>query len=154
MDEEQKDDLFTTSDAAVNPMFSGAGTNLKTLEFLSAGIPMLSTYVGVRGLDLEEGVHYVHAEKDDFVQKLKELLQNERQQETLSRKGKEFINSRYSWEKICDDVHQAIETPPINCTPSLQSMIIQSIGRVQAEKSVSTICSSICQNTTVLFMSA
>lgn len=112
IDEEQKDDLFTTSDAAVNPMFSGAGTNLKTLEFLSAGIPMLSTYVGVRGLDLEEGVHYVHAEKDDFVQKLKELLQNERQQETLSRKGKEFINSRYSWEKICDDVHQAIETLP------------------------------------------
>ena len=66
----------------------------------------------MRGLDLEEGVHYVHAEKDDFVQKLKELLQNERQQETLSRKGKEFINSRYSWEKICDDVHQAIETLP------------------------------------------
>lgn len=109
VDEKQKDELFITSDVAVNPMFSGAGTNLKTLEFLSAGIPMVSTYVGVRGLGLEGNVQYVHAERDTFVKELKELLQNSEKMERLAQEGKRFVNAHYSWERICSNVHDSIE---------------------------------------------
>ena len=108
--EEEKDDLFATSDVAVNPMFSGAGTNLKTLEFLSAGIPMVSTYTGVRGLGLTEKEHYVHAEREDFAEKLNELLHDPEHMAALEKNGRAYINSNFSWDTICESVHNAIET--------------------------------------------
>ena len=108
--DEEKDRLFASCDIAVNPMFSGAGTNLKTLEFLSTGIPMISTFVGVRGLGLEERLHYVHAEKEEFITRLKELADDKTLQEKISRAGKAFINQHYSWHKICDSVHHSIES--------------------------------------------
>lgn len=109
VDEQQKKELFITSDIAVNPMFSGSGTNLKTLEFLSAGIPMVSTYIGVRGLELSENVQYEHAERDTFVTKLKALLQDPEKMEKLAKQGKQFVNQHYDWENICNKVHDAIE---------------------------------------------
>ncbi|MDZ5610893.1 glycosyltransferase, partial [Bacillus pseudomycoides] len=39
----QKLNLFSYADIAINPMFSGAGVNLKTLEYLSSGLPLFST---------------------------------------------------------------------------------------------------------------
>lgn len=109
IDERQKQELFATSDVAVNPMFSGAGTNLKTLEFLSAGIPMISTYVGVRGLNLKENIQYIHAEKDTFVKELKALLNDSGKMTEIAQHGQKFINCHYSWKHICGDVYDVIE---------------------------------------------
>jgi glycosyltransferase involved in cell wall biosynthesis len=45
-----------------NALVTGAGSSLKALEPLAAGIPMVSTSVGVRGYPLEQAVHYLHAQ--------------------------------------------------------------------------------------------
>jgi glycosyltransferase involved in cell wall biosynthesis len=44
-----------------NALFTGAGSSLKALEPLAAGIPMVSTSVGVRGYALEPSTHFLHA---------------------------------------------------------------------------------------------
>jgi glycosyltransferase involved in cell wall biosynthesis len=36
---------------ALNPMLTGSGSNLKLLRFLAAGVPVVTTEVGVRGVD-------------------------------------------------------------------------------------------------------
>jgi len=46
---------FAAADAAVNPIVSGAGTNLKMCEFIAARLPILSTRFGMRGLRIEDG---------------------------------------------------------------------------------------------------
>jgi glycosyltransferase involved in cell wall biosynthesis len=46
---------FAAADAALNPIASGTGTNLKTCEFLAARLPLLSTTFGARGFHLEHG---------------------------------------------------------------------------------------------------
>lgn len=99
IDDQTKHNLFSKVDLAINPMFSGAGTNLKTLEYLSAGIPLISTEFGVRGLSLKDGEHYIRAEKADFAQV---LLENTKAKNlaSLSNKAKEYINKTYSWEGI------------------------------------------------------
>lgn len=43
--------LLGTVDVALAPLLSGSGTNLKVVEYLAAGIPVVSTDVGLRGLD-------------------------------------------------------------------------------------------------------
>jgi glycosyltransferase involved in cell wall biosynthesis len=46
---------FAAADAALNPMWSGGGTNVKVCEFLAARLPIVSTRFGVRGFRLEDG---------------------------------------------------------------------------------------------------
>jgi hypothetical protein len=42
---------FRAGDLALNPMFSGGGSNIKLFDYLSYGLPVLSTEFGVRGID-------------------------------------------------------------------------------------------------------
>lgn len=49
--EEQKNRIFSLVDFALNPIMSGSGTNLKMFDYMSAGIPIITTEFGTRGID-------------------------------------------------------------------------------------------------------
>ncbi len=51
VDEQTKDWLLSTADMALNPMRSGSGTNLKMFDYMAAGLPVLATPFGARGLN-------------------------------------------------------------------------------------------------------
>lgn len=55
---------FAAADAAINPMLSGAGTNVKMCEFIALRLPILSTAFGARGFLLEDGKTGFLFEKD------------------------------------------------------------------------------------------
>jgi glycosyltransferase involved in cell wall biosynthesis len=58
--------LLAAADVAVNPVESGSGSNVKLAEYLAAGVPVVTTPVGLRGY--EGFAHLVTvAELDDFV---------------------------------------------------------------------------------------
>lgn len=42
---------FHAADIAVNPVETGGGTNIKVLQYLAAGLPVVSTPFGMRGLE-------------------------------------------------------------------------------------------------------
>jgi len=42
---------FHAADVAVNPVETGGGTNIKLLQYLATGLPVVSSAFGVRGLD-------------------------------------------------------------------------------------------------------
>lgn len=46
----------------VIPVFQGSGTRLKAIEAAVMGRPVISTALGVEGLPLEPGIHYLRAE--------------------------------------------------------------------------------------------
>ena len=52
---ERMEPYFAAADAAINPMLSGAGTNVKMSEFIALRLPILSTAFGARGFVLEDG---------------------------------------------------------------------------------------------------
>ncbi|KON86328.1 hypothetical protein AF332_05510 [Sporosarcina globispora] len=101
--------LFAEADIAINPMFSGAGVNLKTLEFLSAGIPLFSTLCGVRGLELIDRKHYIHAEAEDFADKLNQFSSRHKFMEEIAVCGQKHINTHFSWKSIAKKIHNDIE---------------------------------------------
>jgi glycosyltransferase involved in cell wall biosynthesis len=109
VDNAEKQRLFETSDIAINPMFSGAGTNLKTLEYLAAGIPLLSTNMGIRGLNLIDSVHFILAEKNNFADRLKRLAANPEGAENLSSIAKQYVVQHYSWKNIVENAREYIE---------------------------------------------
>ena len=59
--------VLSIADVALNPMRWGSGTNLKMLDYALAGVPVISTAFGARGLGLEAGTHYAVMEPDGLV---------------------------------------------------------------------------------------
>lgn len=109
VEEEIKHQLFKEADVAINPMFSGAGTNLKTLEFLSSGIPLVSTGVGVRGLDLVDKVHFVLAEREHFAEKLNATVQDGALTASVSQRGQTYVDDKFSWAAVAKNVRDNLE---------------------------------------------
>ncbi|MCM5704927.1 glycosyltransferase family 4 protein [Larsenimonas salina] len=65
--------LLASADVALNPMFSGSGSNLKMLDYTASGVPVLTTPFGNRGLDFDEHQLWL-AERDAFSATLRALL--------------------------------------------------------------------------------
>lgn len=60
--------VLALAHVAVNPMRSGSGTNLKVLEYAAAGVPLVSSAFGTRGLGFVAGKHYLQGEPDTLAQ--------------------------------------------------------------------------------------
>lgn len=109
MHHKQKLKLFSYADIAINPMFSGAGVNLKTLEYLSSGLPLFSTNIGVRGLDITSNEHFIHVTKENFSQKLNLYSKDKLYMKKIAINGQKYINSNYSWDNIIKGMVEEIE---------------------------------------------
>jgi glycosyltransferase involved in cell wall biosynthesis len=55
---------FAAADAGLNPLWSGAGTNLKTCEYIAVRLPLVTTRFGARGYVLEDSTSGFLFEKD------------------------------------------------------------------------------------------
>ncbi len=73
VDERFKEELYKNCDLAINPMFSGSGTNLKVLEYIAYGIPLVSTKFGMRGLEIFNDHVYI-ADKNNFIEIVEKVL--------------------------------------------------------------------------------
>ncbi|KXS43604.1 MAG: glycosyltransferase [Methanolobus sp. T82-4] len=104
VDEDEKYELYKLADIAVNPMFSGSGTNLKMLDYMSAGIPVVSTPVGARGLDIENRKHALICDAEDFYERIVELINNEELQTDLRKNARGLVETRYSWNIIAESI--------------------------------------------------
>lgn len=102
--EEEKGEIYKLADIAINPMFSGSGTNIKMLDYMSAGLPVISTPVGSRGLNAEDGEHVIIASSAVFMDKLRELFNNDQLQSDLGRNGRYLAEEKFSWDKIVKDL--------------------------------------------------
>jgi len=64
---------FPAADAAVNPISSGAGTNVKMCEFIAARLPIVTTSFGARGFRIVDGRTGFLFEKNDLASVLSEV---------------------------------------------------------------------------------
>ncbi len=102
--------LLGATDVALNPMSSGSGTNLKMIEYLAAGLPVVTTPVGARGLDVVGGEHALVAALDEFPAAIARLLGDGALRATLRIGGRRLAEERYDWRAIAEDMHDVIET--------------------------------------------
>lgn len=108
VDDRQRLSLFANADIALNPMCSGAGTNLKALEYLAAGLPMLSTPIGARGLNLINNDHALIVDLDQFPDAFRELSESSALRDRLAASGRRHVVSYFSWDAIAQKAASAI----------------------------------------------
>jgi glycosyltransferase involved in cell wall biosynthesis len=97
---EERDAALAAADLAINPMSRGSGTNIKMLDYFSAGLPVVSTPVGARGLSRGAGSAYVLAGVEEFPARIRELLGSPAAAARMSRAARLLAESLYDWRQI------------------------------------------------------
>jgi glycosyltransferase involved in cell wall biosynthesis len=101
VDDETKNRILSWVDLAINPMQSGSGTNLKMLDYMAAGVPLLSTPFGARGLDLENRVHARLAPLIKFPRVIEEMRnQDDQVTATMVETARGHAVLHFAWDVI------------------------------------------------------
>lgn len=94
-------ELLAASDVAIAPLLHGSGTRLKILEYFSCSLPVVSTTVGVEGLEVENGVHaLIRDNMDEFAIEVTKLLRNKDSSTKLGKAARELVVNKYDWKRI------------------------------------------------------
>ena len=102
IDDDEKQVLLASADLAINPMTTGSGSNLKMLDYFAAGVPVLSTPFGARGIDALPGVHYVACGIHEFADTLGRLVGAGSNLSALAMSANGLARRRYTWRAIAN----------------------------------------------------
>jgi glycosyltransferase involved in cell wall biosynthesis len=99
VDDTARRDYLGAADVALNPMFTGSGTNIKMFDFMAAGLPVISTPIGARGITLlNRAVHICQAR--DFAGALRRMLTDQEYAQRLGMAARRLVCESYSWERL------------------------------------------------------
>lgn len=83
-------DYLLGATVAVNPAVSGSGVNIKLVEYLASGVPVVSTTIGLQGVGLTPGAHLESADDaTTFARRVVELVRDPDRASALGRAGQE-----------------------------------------------------------------
>lgn len=102
VNELEKIEIYMAADLAINPMMSGSGTNLKMLDYMASGIPIISTPIGARGLEIENSV--VIRELEDFNEALNEIISGKINTDHMSKNARQIVGEFYDWSNISEHI--------------------------------------------------
>lgn len=105
------------ADAFVIPLRVGGGTRMKAYEAMAAGAPLVSTAIGVEGLGLEDGRHYLRADDAGaMADAVHSLLTDPERRQRISVEARAFVDEHAShraaarrFEDICAAVARSVE---------------------------------------------
>jgi len=134
VDEEEKQNYLHAGDVAINPMLSGSGTNIKMFDFMAAGIPIITTDIGARGIADKEGNLYVlcRRSKESLVKEITGLITDKKRREQLRIHARNVVCEKYSWEQISYELGYKLAQKyreHINSDPVFISVIVPTFER-------------------------
>ncbi|MGH2867362.1 MAG: glycosyltransferase family 4 protein [Solirubrobacteraceae bacterium] len=115
-----KQSALSVADAALNSVTTGSGTNLKMLEYFGAGVPVISTSFGARGLGVRAGEHFLPAEPAEFPRALRALREMPLSSvERLVRDAHSFVLERLSWSVIAGELLAELRARDLRVSPAI-----------------------------------
>lgn len=104
VDEADKLRWLAAADIALNPMLSGSGTNIKMFDFMAAGLPVLTTPVGARGIEVGAEPAFAVHEPGGLAAGLRALLDDAARREALASRARRQVERHFAWERISADL--------------------------------------------------
>lgn len=101
-------EAYKSSSVMVTPIKGSGGTRLKILEALAAGLPVVSTSVGVAGLGLTNGKHaLIKDTMGGLADETVKLLKDKNLATRIGEAGREYVKKHFDW-KVIGGLHDNI----------------------------------------------
>ena len=107
VDEEAKNRIFGCVDFAMNPMLGGSGTNLKMFDYMSAGIPIITTVFGTRGIENKE--LFITADTVDETAAAVNRFAAEGMDAKTVNAAREYVEKTFDWSVISQTLSERIK---------------------------------------------
>ncbi|MEL6720807.1 MAG: glycosyltransferase family 4 protein, partial [Bacteroidota bacterium] len=92
------------------PLRIGSGIRTKILEAFAAGLPVITTSIGVEGIEVKDGIHCLIANTpDEFMASIKLMVNNTKLQLKLSKNARSFVQEYYSIERCTEQRKLVLE---------------------------------------------
>jgi glycosyltransferase involved in cell wall biosynthesis len=102
---------FSSSNAVIVPILTGAGIRVKIIEALAAGRATVSTPLGAEGLELDPGRNVLIADgAQEFADAVVRVLAEPELRAQLGHEGRALAERRYDWRSLGDDLARVLES--------------------------------------------
>ncbi len=99
------------------PIFTGSGTRLKILEFLSAAKPVVATAKAAEGIPVESGMHLIIAKPSAFTEEILALAKDPSRSRSLARAGQALVAETCDWTRAIQPKWKSILDQWCNFSP-------------------------------------
>jgi sugar transferase (PEP-CTERM/EpsH1 system associated) len=94
---------LSRSSIMILPLRVGGGTRIKVFEAMAAGLPIVSTSVGVEGLCTTDGEHVLIGDDSErFANQTLRLLQDASLRRSLAERARLWVKERFGWQQAAD----------------------------------------------------
>jgi glycosyltransferase involved in cell wall biosynthesis len=85
----------------VIPLFVGSGTRIKAFEAMAMGRPVVSTTLGIEGLDVTDGENFLRADDAEaFARSILALLDDASLRTRIADAARRLMEDRFSWSRV------------------------------------------------------
>lgn len=94
------EEYYQKSGVFIAPIRVGGGIRIKILDAFRHGIPVVSTTLGVSGIDADDGKElFIADQPEEFAESVVSILKSKRKSKKLSQAGLNLISGEYNSEK-------------------------------------------------------
>jgi polysaccharide biosynthesis protein PslH len=106
----------------VVPVRAGGGMRVRILEAFARGMPVVTTTVGLEGIDAKPGEEVLVADTaEDFAEAVVKCLRNCELQEYLGGRGRRLAEVRYDWQVVLKKMGEVYQEIEIECAKGARS---------------------------------
>lgn len=94
--------LLNASDIAAVPLIHGGGTKLKIFDYMSVGLPIVTTKKGIEGINAKNSEHAIIVDdvNEGFINAIIHLVNNKEERKRIGANARKLAEEEYDWDKI------------------------------------------------------
>lgn len=100
-------EYFRPGDISICPVLVGTGTRHKILQSWAMGIPVVSTFVGAEGLNIDNNLEIADS-PGSFANKIIRLIKNKKRYLLLAKNGRKTVEKNYSIKAVAQQLEEVL----------------------------------------------
>ncbi|KPU63880.1 hypothetical protein EP1X_01420 [Thermococcus sp. EP1] len=98
--------VLASGDIAIVPILKGGGSRTKIFEYISVGLPIVSTKKGAEGIELVNGKHAILTKEvnEEFINSIERLIQNPKLRKKIGFNAKILAEKRYDIKNLQEEI--------------------------------------------------
>lgn len=103
-------EIYQQASVLVAPIYGGGGTRYKNFEAFASGLPVVTTSIGIRGTDANDGFEVIIRDQpEEIAKEAVRLLTDQKLYNRIAENAKVMVRDKYDWDPIAKKLSKIYE---------------------------------------------